>query len=179
MGKTKTSEEAAVQKKRKKTSAKKKISKNASSRTPRDLATSDPAFRLQRGVNSYGVEPLGNLLFEASVSNVRDVGLGNLWPLTDELLLDILGILEAKDLGRLSVVSKAFYVVVHQDSLWRNLVLDEFKGNFSFTGRWKNSFIATRYPQFAGPAHVPLKVRDPSPVNLFVPSFIITPNRYV
>ncbi|CAM6082841.1 unnamed protein product [Calypogeia fissa] len=161
MGKTQNAEEPPVQKKGKKASVKKKIAKNnASSKTPRALASNEPAFRLQRGTSSYGVEPLGNLLFEAPVSNVRDVGLGNLWSLTDELLLDILGLLDAKDLGRLAVVSRAFYVVVHQDSLWRNLVLEEFKGNFSFTGRWKNSYIATRYPQFAGPAHVPLKIRN-------------------
>ena len=159
MGNPRSSGEASNDKRKKKKSVK-KIRENGKSEIPRALASKDPAFRLQRGANSYGVQPLGNLFFATSVVNVRDIGLGSLRPLSDEILLDILSLVGAKDLGRLATVSKAFYVVVHQDSLWRSLVLEEFKGNFSFTGRWKNSYIATKYPPFAGPSHVPLKVRN-------------------
>ncbi|BBM99945.1 histone arginine demethylase JMJD6 [Marchantia polymorpha subsp. ruderalis] len=122
-------------------------------------SSNDPEFRLQRGTSSYGVQPLGNLLFQESSHNVRDVGLGSLRLLTDEILLDVLGLLSAEDLGKLALVSKSFYVFVHQDSLWRNLVLNEFRGDFIFRGRWKNAYITTRYPQFSGPTHVPLKVK--------------------
>ncbi|KAL2651003.1 hypothetical protein R1flu_019131 [Riccia fluitans] len=122
-------------------------------------AFNDPEFCLQRGTSSYGVQPVGNLLYQESLHNARDAGLGNLRLLTDELLLDILGLLSAEDLGKLATVSKAFYVFAHQDSLWRNLVLEEFRGEFTFRGRWKNSYVSTRHPQFTGPPHVPLKVK--------------------
>lgn len=171
MGNAKTSGGPSVHRKRKKSSAPKSHD-SGSKRHPRAVAVNDPEFRMQRGSNSYGVEPLGNLLFQTSVANVRDVGLGSLRSLTDELLLDILGLLGAKDLARLAAVSRAFYVVVHQDSLWRNLVLEEFKGTFSFTGRWKNSYIATAYPHFAGPPHVPLKVNSIALSFLTSPSFL-------
>ncbi|KAL3700749.1 hypothetical protein R1sor_018771 [Riccia sorocarpa] len=122
-------------------------------------ASQDPEFCLQRGTSSYGVQPLGNLLYQEYLHNARDTGLGNLRLLTDDLFLDILGLLTAEDLGKLATVSKSLYVFVHQDSLWRNLVLENFHGDFTFKGRWKNSYVSTRYPHWTGPPHVPLKVK--------------------
>lgn len=43
--------------------------------------------------------------------------------LTDELLLSILHLLDAKDLSVLVRVSRACYVLGHTDELWRALVL--------------------------------------------------------
>jgi len=73
--------------------------------------------------NNYGVQPLSNLLFDSATVNVRDVGLGTLTLFTDETILEILGLLDAKYLGRLAAVSRALYVFSNQDSLWRALVL--------------------------------------------------------
>ncbi|XP_031501689.1 arginine-specific demethylase JMJ22 isoform X1 [Nymphaea colorata] len=102
-------------------------------------------FCLQDSLASWnhGVQPLGNLLLAQSSFNSRDIGLGNLCVLTDESILDILGLLGAKDLCMLSLVSRAFYVFSNHDPLWRNLVLEEFKGRFSFTASWKHTYVST------------------------------------
>jgi hypothetical protein len=63
-------------------------------------------------------------------------------PLPDELLVDILGLLPARDLVALSGVSKAFYVVGSHDPLWRALVLDELGGWFDFAGTWRATYLA-------------------------------------
>ncbi len=117
------------------------------------------SFGLQRGSHSYGVQPLGNMFLNASNCNVRNVGLGSLQVLPDVLLLDIFGYLGSKDLGRLALVSKAFYVFAHQDSLWRTVVLENFTGELAFKGCWKSTFLASSLvPGFTGASHVPLKV---------------------
>ncbi|GLJ18829.1 hypothetical protein SUGI_0336390 [Cryptomeria japonica] len=104
-------------------------------------------LNLQEGRSSYGVQPLGNLLFNGSGNhNARDVGLGTLSLFSDETVMDVLGFLDAKDLCHLALVSKAFYVFSNQESLWRTLVLHQLKGNFSFQGSWKSTYIATHCP---------------------------------
>ncbi|KAL0333546.1 UNVERIFIED_CONTAM: F-box protein [Sesamum angustifolium] len=49
--------------------------------------------------HSHGVQPLGNLYFSSSSINSRDTGLGNLQALTDELILEVLGLLSGTDLA--------------------------------------------------------------------------------
>ncbi|KAG0553571.1 hypothetical protein KC19_12G021800 [Ceratodon purpureus] len=117
-------------------------------------------YGLQRGSHSYGIQPLGNLFLSTSGRNVRDVGLGTLQVLNDETIIDILSNLDGRDLARLALVSKAFYVFAHQDSLWRNLVLDNYKGELGFQGCWKTTYLASLVPKYAGPPHLPLKVKD-------------------
>lgn len=125
---------------------------------PQDIQPS--AFNLlQQGSNSsnnYGVQPLGNLLFDSAAVNVRDVGLGTLTLFTDETILEILGLLDAKDLGRLAMASRALYVFSNQDSLWRALVLLQLNGIFSFNGCWKSTYISAHWPMHVLP-QVPLK----------------------
>ena len=132
-------------------------------------------YGLQRGSHGYGIQPLGNLLLSTSGCNVRDVGLGTLQVLSDETICDILSNLDGRDLARLALVSKAFYVFAHQDSLWRNLVLDNYKGRLGFQGCWKTTYLASFAPNFGGPPHLPLKVptllRDLSCVLLLQFSF--------
>lgn len=113
------------------------------------------ALQLERGPNSYGIQPLGNLLF-ASSRNVRDSGLGSLWKLSDETCCDILSLLGAKDLAVLALVSKAMYVFACQDSLWRSLVLEKFGGDFKFKGCWRRTYVAAVAP--SSPAFTALKV---------------------
>lgn len=109
--------------------------------------------------NNYGVQPLGNLLFDSAAVNIRDVGLGTLMLFTDETILEILGLLDAKSLGRLAMASRALYVFSNQDSLWRALVLDQLNGRFSFKGCWKSTYIAAHWPMHVLP-QVPLKVSN-------------------
>nr|XP_024361962.1 F-box protein At5g06550-like isoform X1 [Physcomitrium patens] len=116
-------------------------------------------YGLQRGSHSYGIQPLGNLLLSTQGCNVRDTGLGTLQVLSDEIICDILGNLDGRDLARLALVSRAFYVFAHQDSLWRNLVLDSYKGELAFKGCWKTTYLAS-HALNVGKLHLPLKVKD-------------------
>ncbi|KAK1310808.1 F-box protein [Acorus calamus] len=100
-------------------------------------------FSLKSCVSSktHLIQPLGNLLLlRNQSSNIRDPGLGNLRVLFDELVLDVLGLLEPKDLAFLSIASKSFYVFCSHDPLWRNLVLRDFNGEFVFRGSWRSTY---------------------------------------
>ncbi|KAJ0480728.1 putative transcription factor & chromatin remodeling &Metalloenzymes JmjC family [Helianthus annuus] len=123
---------------------------NPNSTQQQDLPTED-GFSLKNSYPShnYGVQPLGNFYFSSSPHNSRNTGLGNIQTLTDELVLDILGLLEATHLGILSTVSKSFYVFCNHEPLWRNLVLDNCDDDgFLFKGSWKSTFVAGNYPSF-------------------------------
>lgn len=99
--------------------------------------------------STHGVQPLGNLLLNPISSyNSRNPGIGNLCILTDDLLIDILSLLGATDLGSLSTVSKSLYIFCNHEPLWRNLVLENLKGGFFFSGSWKSTYICTFYPSF-------------------------------
>ncbi|CAD6256660.1 unnamed protein product [Miscanthus lutarioriparius] len=109
----------------------------------------DPSFHLKSSTSASSrdigclVEPLGNLFLSGTPrGNLRDAGLGALRPLPDDLLLDVLGLLPARDLAALSVASKALYVVASHDPLWRALVLDELGGAFDIAGSWRATYIA-------------------------------------
>ncbi|KAJ4840092.1 hypothetical protein Tsubulata_009911 [Turnera subulata] len=115
--------------------------------------------------DTHGVQPLGNLYLNPGSVNSRNTGLGNLQNLTDELVLDILGLLDGTHLGLLATVSKSFYVFTSHEPLWRNLVLDDFKVGFLFHGSWKSTYIASHYPAcFASTCNAgacnKVKVRD-------------------
>lgn len=92
-------------------------------------------------LHSHGVQPLGNLYFSASPFNLRNTGLGNFRILTDELILEVLGLLSGTQLGVLSTVSKSFNVFCNHEPLWRSLVLESCKGGFLFKGSWRNTFL--------------------------------------
>lgn len=98
--------------------------------------------------HTHGVQPLGNLYLNPGSVNSRNTGLGNLQTLTDELVLDILGLLGATHLGVLATVSKSFYVFTNHEPLWRNLVLESLNSGFLFNGSWKSTCIAAYYPSF-------------------------------
>ncbi|CAN8298428.1 unnamed protein product [Cochlearia groenlandica] len=112
----------------------------------------------------HGVQPLGNLYFvNRGAVNVRNTGLGNLHTLTDELVIDILGLLGATHLGVLATVTKSFYIFANHEPLWRNIVLDELKGEFLFAGSWKSTYVASRYPKLLklpGDGESVLRIRD-------------------
>ena len=106
-----------------------------------NLKTSAPS-------QNHGVQPLGNLYMSSTSLNSRDTGLGNLKTLTDELVLEILGLLDGAHLGILACVSKSFYVFCTNEPLWRNLVLETLKGGFLFDGLWRTTYITAYYPRF-------------------------------
>ncbi|XP_038697866.1 F-box protein At5g06550 [Tripterygium wilfordii] len=98
--------------------------------------------------HSHGVQPLGNLYLNPGSINSRNTGLGNLQTLTDELVLDILGLLDGTHLGILATVSKSFYVFTNHEPLWRNLVLDTLNGGFLYNGSWKFTYVSAYDPEF-------------------------------
>ncbi|XP_022982916.1 F-box protein At5g06550 [Cucurbita maxima] len=98
--------------------------------------------------SNHGVQPLGNLYLDSGTINTRNTGLGNMQTLTDELVLDVLGLLDDTDLGVLASVSKSFYVFANHETLWRNLVLDKVKGGFLYNRTWKSTYLAAFYPSF-------------------------------
>lgn len=99
--------------------------------------------------SAHGVQPLGNLYFSSIAHNSRNTGLGNLQTLTDEIVLEILGLLGGAHLGILSTVSKSFYVFGSHEPLWRTLVLENYGGGFLYNGSWKLTYIAAYKPSFA------------------------------
>ncbi|KAK4272643.1 hypothetical protein QN277_021166 [Acacia crassicarpa] len=120
-------------------------------------------FRLKTYASShtYWVQPLGNLYLNTGSINCRDTGLGNLHTLTDELVLEILGLLSGNDLGVLATVSKCFYVFTNHEPIWRNLVLENLSGGFRYNGSWKSTYIGACYPSYVSNIDVlNLKVRD-------------------
>src|SRR5262249_5972942 len=78
----------------------------------------------------------------------RNTGLGKLHILSDELILDIIGLLDGKQLGVLSTVSKSFYVFCNHDPLWRNLVFENLQGGFLYNGSWKCTYFRSCFPAF-------------------------------
>ena len=98
--------------------------------------------------HTHGVQPLGNLYINPGSINSRNTGLGNLQTLTDELVLDILGLLGGTHLGVLATVSKSFYVFTNHEPLWRNLVLENLNAGFLYNGSWESTYVAACYPSF-------------------------------
>lgn len=80
--------------------------------------------------------------------------------LNDDLVLDILSFLSALDLAILTPVSKAMYVFSQHSELWQPLVVEEFQGDFQFTGNWKGTFTQCIQAKRGVPIvpHVPLSV---------------------
>ncbi len=91
------------------------------------------------------MQPLGNLYGAAAAdaANARDAGgLGALGVLSDELILDILGRLDARTLARAGLASRVLHVFASHDELWRTLVLGEGGGasrGFRFRGTWRDT----------------------------------------
>ncbi|KAG1333885.1 F-box protein [Cocos nucifera] len=111
-------------------------------------------FKLRPSASSrsFAVQPLGNLFLLDPCANARNSGLGALRVLSDELLLDILGLLCGRDVAVLSAVSRSFYVFAGHEPLWKNLVLEELKGDFLFDGSWKSTYVSGIAPRSA-PSH--------------------------
>jgi hypothetical protein len=109
-----------------------------------------------------GVLPEGNILFQSQANkNIRNDGLGNLFRLTDQMIVEsFLPYFDAMTLVKLSFLSKPCYIFVQVDSLWRDLVLLRTRGrNISFHKTWKDTYamiqIQGKYPL---PTITPIRV---------------------
>ena len=97
-----------------------------------------------RGVHPYGVKPLGNEYFDVSSSGAKASrtadGLGGMRALSHELVVECLTWLDAPSLCRVAVVSCTLYAFGHADDLWRERVLEDFTGAFTFVDTWKQTY---------------------------------------
>ena len=112
---------------------------------------------LEHGGHPYGVQPMGNLYADCAPS-IRG-GLGAFSPVADQAMLDLLEMLEVRQLGLLTCCSRALYVYCHHADLWRSLVLKVYGGNFEFMSNWKDTFGYCFLKQDYKP-HVLRKVRQ-------------------
>ncbi|GFH22083.1 JmjC domain-containing protein, partial [Haematococcus lacustris] len=71
-----------------------------------------------------GLQPEGNLLLRSGAWNCRNAGLGALQVLSDALILELLGLLDAVSLCQLSQCSRALYCFCDAEDLWKALVLE-------------------------------------------------------
>lgn len=62
-------------------------------------------------------------------------GLGKLKALPDELLIQVLSLLSAESLGRLTCVNRALYCFSSHEELWRALTLEVSQSLLSFCAR--------------------------------------------
>lgn len=64
-------------------------------------------------------------------------GLGSVSILSDELVLGVLEHMEAADLARLAMVSRACFAFAFHDELWRAIVLTQMEGTWKFHQNWR------------------------------------------
>jgi hypothetical protein len=99
----------------------------------------------------HGVKPEGNRLVDMvahGFAPTRDVGLGHLAPLPDHLIFAIFQEVGFRELVRLSMTSRAFYVLANYDELWKYVTLETFRGDWRFVQTWKQTFIGRLVPSW-------------------------------
>lgn len=109
----------------------------------------------------YGIQPLGNQ-YLGTEKKCRDIGLGDLACLSDELCQGIFGLLESQDLYSTMQVSKSMYVFSHLSEVWRYLVLCQYDGQITYRTSWYDTFrsMDTRLADESRTTdHVPLQVQ--------------------
>ena len=97
------------------------------------------------------VRPLGSRLFDSDSSeggvNLRDISLGALRTLPDEVVLRILGTLPAPALGVCACVSRAMRVLAYTDELWKACLLEELPSSTWLRWHkrgWRQSYLLCR-----------------------------------
>ncbi|GBC05241.1 hypothetical protein RclHR1_06120005 [Rhizophagus clarus] len=99
-----------------------------------------------------GIKPWGNYYLDQSNNNFkgdcRGSSLGNLAILTDDLILEILGIFDARDLLSLGLTSKVLYCFSTFDDLWKQLTIKKYNGDWYWQGTWKLTFLKRSYKEY-------------------------------
>jgi hypothetical protein len=76
-------------------------------------------------------------LFNGGLPFDSETSVGNLQIISNELVLNILGLLGGNHLGVLATVSKSFYVFANHEPLWSYL-----NGGFLYNGSWSSTYVA-------------------------------------
>ncbi len=108
-------------------------------------------------VHPYGVLPSGNRWLEedATLLNKRSTSFGKWSKLNDTLILELLSMFSGPELAHLSSISHLFYVYIHHEYLWRELVLDRWKGDFFYLKNWCALALVLRLPaMYSNPCHI-------------------------
>eukprot|EP00798_Chlamydomonas_sp_ICE-L_P015937 gene15937-22069_t len=63
--------------------------------------------------------------------------------ISDDILLDIFGLLPPQDLAKMSASSKSLYCFGSHEDLWKAAVLEQFEGSFVWDGIWKTTYAVT------------------------------------
>ncbi|KAJ3339936.1 hypothetical protein HDU93_007599 [Gonapodya sp. JEL0774] len=146
--------------------------------TPRRTLSSDARFRVDGTKHPRGVRPWGAFLLLKDAKDGRSPGLGYLANFSDEFICDaILPLLDTRDLCVLAQASRACYVFVYQDDLWRTQTIEQFAGDWSWSGTtWRDTFksahVARHHPGVpAPPPDTPLACLSIFSDHLFQPHF--------
>ncbi|KAL6756934.1 JmjC protein [Haematococcus lacustris] len=121
------------------------------------------------GRHPIGLQPEGNLLLRSGAWNCRNAGLGALQVLSDALILELLGLLDAVSLCQLSQCSRALYCFCDAEDLWKALVLEETQGSFCWSASWRDSLALTRR-QRCPPSSRPPRPPAPAPASPQLPT---------
>lgn len=88
-----------------------------------------------------GVQPECAAHLIGDDNSVRTKGLGKLSSLSDEAILNLLYLLSAVDLARLSTCSKALYAFCNYDELWKSLTLESLSGKWEYRSNWRTTYL--------------------------------------
>ncbi|KAG2387256.1 hypothetical protein C9374_001588 [Naegleria lovaniensis] len=89
---------------------------------------------------------------------IREKGLGILSVIPDSGIIElIIPYLSKSEICQVALVSKTFLVLSEDDKLWRQLVLNEFEGNFWYQFCWKYTYIHTWYAKHRPNVECPYK----------------------
>jgi hypothetical protein len=83
--------------------------------------------------------------------------IGEFSVLDDSGLLTVLSLLEAKELARLGQTCRVMAVFCDHDPLWKDLLLRERKGNWSWQRSFRDTYVLNKFPTAV--AHRPFPVR--------------------
>ena len=99
-------------------------------------------------MHPYGVMPMG--FSNKGADLTRHQGLGDLAPLQDEVIINVLHCLNAADLCRLSTVSRALYCFCNHEDIWKALVLQELaQSNWVFQETWQETYLCDAIEGYA------------------------------
>ncbi|CAG8785458.1 24291_t:CDS:2 [Gigaspora margarita] len=99
-----------------------------------------------------GIMPWGNYYIDSTEKgfrkNRRETSLGTLAHLTDEIILEILGYLNVKELLTLGFTSQVLYCFISFEELWKQLTIRKFNGDWWWYGTWKLTYLKRSDPKY-------------------------------
>ncbi|KAF4366889.1 hypothetical protein F8388_013954 [Cannabis sativa] len=138
--------------------------------------------------HTHGIRPLENFYLNSSSVNSRNTCLGNLQNLTNELVIDILGLLGATHLGVLATGKKSFYLCANLEMKpqWLerdNIMLEGCLDNWAALQKWDRDYVVKLSGDLhysVGPVEMKLEnyfrysyqLREERPLYLFDPKFV-------